>query len=84
MTDQQQTARIKFVKKLLVANGFLKCTTFNNWQLIFGKTVDFNHHTVEIVNDSICFARNKDFVFQLPHDKSLKPLRDFIKLSNYK
>ena len=77
MTDQQRNARIEFVKKLLVANGFVMAgkTKFCNFNLL-GNT----YYEVKVLkNITTCqiYPRQKTII---PHNQPLKPLREFIKL----
>ena len=82
MTEQQRTARIEFVKKLLVANGFEEIT---NYPMIrhSKKSVSIGQMRTII---TIGFTQIEAYRLLeiIPHDQPLKPLRDFIKLSNQK
>lgn len=96
MTDQQRKARIEFVKKLLVANGFKESDAFNLSQIVFSKKVGFNYFSVNVEYNSVFLHSSLTLeMFRcepiksttgeiLEHTKPLKPLRDFIKLSNQK
>lgn len=88
MTEQQRTARIEFVKKLLVANGF------EDWHHgFFCKNSPYGntYNQVEVLEDYVCFelliysthinlrSFNECCIY---HNQPLTPLRNFIKLSN--
>lgn len=84
MTEQQRTARIEFAKKLLVANGFVESNRKISYWKWDGTSMD--SYTVKVLKYNIWFSL--DYVDSaktvIPHDYPLKPLRDFIKLSNQK
>lgn len=73
MTEQQRINRIEFVKKLLVANGFSQTLSWKSYK----KGLD-----TTIVDKTHCTLINSITHIVIYHDKPLKPLRDFIKLSN--
>ena len=87
MTEQQRTARIEFAKKLLVANGFVEHTGFSlavityykGEQLGIGCCVKIWKEEIEFYSRVLGYSVSPQ---SIPHDQSLKPLREFIKLSN--
>ena len=84
MTDQQRIARIEFVKKLLVANEFREIKELGRKifsDLTYMKDIGFENYLVSFNDNFIMFGHNDKYE-NLSHDQSLKPLRDFVKLSN--
>ena len=83
MTDQQRAASIEFVKKLLVANGF-KCIKDASCTLSMLKYS--KHGFVCIIGPWITIFCEDTWWSKIIilDNQPLKPLRDFIKLSNQK
>lgn len=84
MTETQRIARVEFVKKLLVANGFSKSGKTRYYK--FDTTDVSEYYTVKILKHKIYFDNGyiTDIPIVITHEQFLKPLRDFIKLSNQK
>ena len=81
MTEQQRTAHIEFVKKLLVANGFTEAGKTKFYKFLVLENVDFEVKVLKRLTTYEIYPGQK---MTNPHDQPLKPLRDFIKLSNQK
>ena len=81
MTENQRTARIEFVKKLLVANGFV-----HNFKLsgINGMPFYGKGNSWVMINYNWINLRNIEVFKVHTLNHCIKPLRDFIKLSNQK
>lgn len=85
MTEQQRTKRIEFVKNLLEINGFVKHESFNiSSLLVLIKSVGNLQYQVDITHVAVEFRVFPQKRNIIEHDQPLKPLRDFIKLSNSK
>ena len=84
MTDKQRKARIEFVKKLLELNEFYKIEKLGRKKFAsptYMKDIGFSNYLVSFEDNFLNFGFDNKYDY-LPHDKPLKPLREFIKLSN--
>jgi hypothetical protein len=72
--------RIDFIKRLLEMNGFKKYGGFSLSQIKY-KNGDYS---ICVLSGCCLFYIDDFYKFQLLHNEPLKPIREFIKLSNQK